>query len=557
MEIKTHALLLSLLVIAGAVTIDAYAQTNTQRIATIEDNTNDISSVVDAINSMVSGMADAIDDITAGIVGLQSAVTSVDDSVSEVKDSVDSLSGEISTIKSSITGFDDVMASISLMNDRISSIEDRLSSIEVNVISNQGSGGADSAVLQALAERVAQIGLNMESINNQLSAISDELGVIRTTSTTPSTPSPTGYFEGTTQKIITNYDYKQLGNGGGKDGSEYYDLDMTFTCTGDVFLDTADMVEYQGENTQYLSRIPATLDTLPNLQTALEKLKEVNFVNIDGRTLYSSSFEINTNNYVELDTIERFDNRRLAAGESITIETRIYEGNFTNTKNPDDASRGLLFTGTDDNQIHRPSTADPADVTSDDNIVDERKDGFGLFLIENATKNDRDNDELEIKLYTIVVNWNTFNAASCSIGIGGSTTAIGANTPGTAIVGVKTGAGIIKNYEAVLDCGGSPLTITEIITSSNSDNANISEFGDLNVTILDGNNEDTADVQYGFVSDSWDLELKDDSPNRLNLSVSGHDVRIDGSTPADDLIIQIKYMSVPGAVCTFEDQNNY
>ncbi|MXY61242.1 MAG: hypothetical protein F4Y82_03890 [Cenarchaeum sp. SB0665_bin_23] len=553
MEIKTHALLLSLLVIAGAVTIDAYAQTNTQRIATIEDNTNDISSVVDAINSMVSGMADAIDDITAGIVGLQSAVTSVDDSVSEVKDSVDSLSGEISTIKSSITGFDDVMASISLMNDRISSIEDRLSSIEVNVISNQGSGGADSAVLQALAERVAQIGLNMESINNQLSAISDELGVIRTTSTTPSTPSPTGYFEGTTQKIITNYDYRQLGNGGGKDGSEYYDLDMTFTCTGDVFLDTADMVEYQGEDTQYLSRIPAAFETADNLQTALEELDEVNFVNIDGRTLYSSSFEINTDNYVELDTTERFDNRRLAAGESITIETRIYEGNFTNTMDTDHASRGLLFTAL--NQIHKVGTdASTALVDGDDNIVPN---AAGLFLIANATKNDRDNDELEIKLYTIVVNWNTFNAASCSIGIGGSTTAIGANTPGTAIVGVKTGEGIIKDYKAVLDCGGNPLTITEIITSSNSDNANISEFGDLNVTILDGNNEDTADVQYGFVSDSWDLELKDDSPNRLNLSVSGHDVRIDGSTPADDLIIQIKYMSVPGAVCTFEDQNNY
>lgn len=540
--------------IAGAVTIDAYAQTNTQRIATIEDNTNDISSVVDAINSMVSGMADAIDDITAGIVGLQSAVTSVDDSVSEVKDSVDSLSGEISTIKSSITGFDDVMASISLMNDRISSIEDRLSSIEVNVISNQGSGGADSAVLQALAERVAQIGLNMESINNQLSAISDEVGVIRTTSTTPSTPSPTGYFEGTTQKIITNYDYKQLGNVGGKDGSEYYDLDMTFTCTGDVFLDTADMVEYQGEDTQYLSRLPDTAADGAGLGGLLTNLEEVNFINADGRTLYSSSLNIGNDNYVQVDTVETFENRRLAAGDGLKFETRIYDGQFTNGTTTDTSDvllpKGLLLYGVPPNYI--PAAGSSTALDLDDNPLSTID-----YLIANATKNDRDNDELEIKLYTIVVNWNTFNAASCSIGIGGSTTAIGANTPGTAVVGVKTGEGIIKDYEAVLDCGGSPLTITKITTSSGSDKANISQFGHLDVTILDGNNEDTADVQYGFVTDSWDLELKEDSPNRLNLSVSGHDVRIDGKTPADGLIIQIDYMSVPGAVCTFEDQNNY
>ncbi|MXX20896.1 MAG: hypothetical protein F4W68_01450 [Cenarchaeum sp. SB0661_bin_35] len=553
MEIKTHALLLSLLVIAGAVTIDAYAQTNTQRIATIEDNTNDISSVVDAINSMVSGMADAIDDITAGIVGLQSAVTSVDDSVSEVKDSVDSLSGEISTIKSSITGFDDVMASISLMNDRISSIEDRLSSIEVNVISNQGSGGADSAVLQALAERVAQIGLNMESINNQLSAISDEVGVIRTTSTTPSTPSPTGYFEGTTQKIITNYDYKQLGNVGGKDGSEYYDLDMTFTCTGDVFLDTADMVEYQGEDTQYLSRLPDTAADDADLDNRLKGLKEVNFINVDGRTLYSSSLNIGNDNYVQVDTVETFENRRLAAGDGLKFETRIYDGQFTNgttaADTASDLTTGILIFGVNPSILLKTGDVDPLAEGHPLSSIDH--------LIANATKNNRDNDELEIKLYTIVVNWNTFNAASCSIGIGGSTTAIGANTPGTAVVGVKTGEGIIKDYEAVLDCGGSPLTITKITTSSGSDGKNISQFGHLDVTILDGNNEDTADVQYGFVTDSWDLELKEDSPNRLNLSVSGHDVRIDGETPADGLIIQIDYMSVPGAVCTFEDQNNY
>ena len=104
-----------------------------------------------------------------------------------------------------------------------------------------------------------------------------------------------------------------------------------------------------------------------------------------------------------------------------------------------------------------------------------------------------------------------------------------------------------------MDCGGNPFTITDIIGAS-SDNNNLASFGTLELTILDGNNDNTADVTYEFGEDGddWVLIEKGDSPKTLPLTVSGHDVKISGTFPGSSLIIQLDYNSVPNAGCTFD-----
>lgn len=532
MEIKTHALLLSLLVITGAVTIDAYAQTNSQRIATIDDNTDAIKTVVDAINDMVSGMSDAIGAISSSIAGLESTMLSVDASVKEVNDSVTSMSTDITTIKSSITGFGDVMLSISVLSEKISGVEDRLTSIESSIV-NQGS---DVAV-QSLSDQVSRMVQQIDAVNAQLAAISEELGVIKTSTTTTSTPSPTGYFEGKTTKSITNYDYKQHGKKFTVNNKDYYDLDMTFTCTADVFLDTADMTESQGASTQYLSRLPDS-PTHESI-TPLKDLKEVNSITVDGRTLYSSSFNIAGSNYVELDVRETFDNRRLVASNGLKFETRIYDGDFINTTGDNNIMVGLLITPTEGFATFHHAGGSGLNTLTE-TVANHT-------LIAGAMKNPRNGDATEIELYTVEVTWNTFNAATCSIGIGGST-AIGADTPYSLTFSAEvSGTGLLKEYEKILDCGGNPLEITTI-TAASSDSGNLANFGNLELTLLDGNNDGTADVVFEFDSD-WALSEHDDSPRILPLTVSGHDVQISGNFPGDGLILQINYNSVPNANC--------
>ena len=545
MEIKTHALLLSLLVVTGAMTIDAYAQSNTQRIETIDDNTSAIKMVVDAINTMVSSMSSAIEAISSSISGIESTLTSVNSSVDEVKSSVATISADVATIKSSITGFDAVAASIGSINNKITSIEDRLIAIETSIVSNQG--GADSTSLQILSERMAGLSLTIAAIDDQLDAISAELGVIKNTTTTPrSTPAATGFFEGTTTKTITNYDYKQHGKKTTVGGFDRYELDMTFTCSTDVFLDTADMdpsdiTDRTGTGTavngpvQYLSRhFAASGPTANDLRT----YEQINYVTVDGRTLYHNNFVIGSGSlvtdYVEYDRPENFENRKLTAGMGLKFETQLYDGEF-----------GLgNATAAEFGKLHVGATSNFGTVLAGD--ANER-----LHLILNATKDNpkTKNVNEETELYTVEVTWNSYNAATCSISIGGAASAIGADTPYSKTFGAEiSGDSILKTFENTLDCGGNPLTITGI-TGASGDDDNLANFGTLGLTVLDGNNDDTADVAYKFGTD-WELSEDDDSPKSLPLTVSGHDVKISGTFPGKSLIIQLEYNSVPNAGCT-------
>lgn len=550
MEIKIHALLLSLLVVTGAMTIDAYAQSNTQRIETIDDNTSAIKTVVDAIDTMVSSLSDAVEAISSSISGIESTLTSVGSSVDEVKSSVATISTDVTEIKSSITGFDAVAASIAAINNKITSIEDRLMAIETSIVSGQSSS-ADSTALQILSERVAGIALNMASIDTQLDAISAELGVIRnTTSSSQSSQAATGFFEGTTTKTITNYDYKQHGKKTTVSGFDRYELDMSFTCSSDVFLNTADMKKSAasnraGDNTaaengavQYLSRHFSGISDDAAGADTLRTYSQINYVTVDGRTLYNNNFVIGAGSlprdYVEYDRPETFDNRKLTAGAGLKFETRLYDGTFGNSTGED--SFGKL-------------DANSAGVNfGNAGIAADKKDA----LIANATKdNPRTNVNEEIELYTVEVSWNSFNAATCSISIGGAASAVGADTPYSRTFGASiSGDGILKTYTDTLDCGGNPFTITKIVGASGDDD-NLANFGTLGLTILDGNNDDTADVMYTFGT-KWALSEDDDSPKTLPLTVSGHDVKISGTFPGSSLIIQLDYNSVPNAGCTIK-----
>ena len=417
--------------------------------------------------------------------------------------------------------------------------------------------------LQILSERVAGIALNMATINDQLEAISAELGVIRnTTSSSQTTQTISGFFEGTTTKTVTNYDYKQHGKKTTVDGFDRYELDMSFTCSTDVFLDTADMIKSQPSvraaadagvaNTnpnavQYLSRDFDTdlTDGTVVAATAADQLrtyKQINYITVDGRTLYNNNFVIGSGSlpadYVEYDRPETFENRKLTAGMSLQFETRLYDGVFGN--NTDNLDYGKLHIATDSDfgTTIPDTTGDPLPPPNRD------------ALILNATKdNPRTDENEEIELYTVMVNWNSYSDTTCSISIGGAASAIGADTPYSETFGANvSGEGILKTYENTLDCGGNPLTINTIRGASGDDD-NLANFGTLALTILDGNDEDNADVTYTFGPD-WELTEDDNSPKTLPLTVSGHNVKISGTFPGDSLIIQLGYNSVPNAGCT-------
>ncbi|MYH03866.1 MAG: hypothetical protein F4140_03200 [Cenarchaeum sp. SB0675_bin_21] len=325
---------------------------------------------------------------------------------------------------------------------------------------------------------------------------------------------------------------------------------MTFTCSSDVFLDTADMTPSQrsirtaaAEGTdnangavQYLSR--QFDDATGNAPTAdqLRTYSQINYITVDGRTLYNNNFVIGSGSlvtdYVEYDRPETFENRKLTAGMGLQFETRLYDGEFGNVT-------GNI------GKLHNNATDSPFGTALNTGLITD-------YLIKNAIKDDpREDGEEEIELYTVMVNWNAYSDTTCSISIGGAASAVGADTPYSRTFGATiSGDGILKTYEDILDCGGNPLTITDIIGASGDDD-NLANFGTLGLTILDGNNDDTADVMYTF-GDDWELSEDDNSPKTLPLTVSGHDVKISGTFPGSSLIIQLDYNSVLNAGCTIK-----
>ena len=89
-----HALLLSLAVITGAMTIttDAYAQTNTDRLITVVENTNNASSMLDAILAAIN---DGVEDILAAIGSL---TTSVNDGLAAIHNDLATVDSDLQTI---------------------------------------------------------------------------------------------------------------------------------------------------------------------------------------------------------------------------------------------------------------------------------------------------------------------------------------------------------------------------------------------------------------------------------------------------------------------------
>ena len=96
-----HALLLSGIVAAGAVTIgDVYAQTNTDRLIAVVDNTDGLPGMLDALMTAIS---DGVASILAAITGLQ---THVDDGLHAIDEDLMAIDADLQSIHGDLTNVD-------------------------------------------------------------------------------------------------------------------------------------------------------------------------------------------------------------------------------------------------------------------------------------------------------------------------------------------------------------------------------------------------------------------------------------------------------------------
>lgn len=496
-----HALLLSLVVMAGVAATDAYAQTNTERLQDIHEDVPVIKGIVEAIQSALATFGEQID-------GLVASMTSVETSVTDMN--------------SKISGFE------TTIDTRLTGMETTLSEISSSLAAGSGDGGDSTlttAALNDLINGISRINARLGEIENRMLNLEVELIGVATQVSTPTptttTPARGNLAESTVQKDVTAYNYQKSGQKkSDRNSFNYYDLDLTFSCNNDVFIDNVRMIQRisPADNVdEYLNRAAVYTDgseIAPDGPTN----ESINYVQVEGRDLYHNWFLVSGSDHIEYNPASQdFDNMALRSNQALSFETRVYDGNFTTA-----------------------GEYDPGGAAGT------------LRLIEHAPKpTPRDNAIAEPKeLYTLEVTYRTYYLnTSCSLNFGkAGSSGLNVDTASTLIFGttIQETSSILKDFDDTIDCGGNPVEITGVTTSIVDEwNDSISSFAKMYLTVEDGVDDDNPDATFTF-----------DSQGRAELSEGDYpvfgnsDLKVHGTLPAaEGLLISLEYLSVSANVC--------
>lgn len=581
MEFKTtYALLLSLVVITGAVTTDAFAQSNTERLADIDDNTDAIKSMVESLEAAVDSLADSVasilemltsmdgklDNVGTSVTSVSSAVTDLSTKTSGIETSVSGMSttltdvqGKVDSINSAITSFSDVQTSIMLLTAKVDNLGTSLT--DNGVASNVA---ANTEAINTLSAQViandASIRDALNNIQSSLSTIEAKLGVVSEKVDKPVTTTTTAdgtYIETDSDKEVTSHDFASLGKKVTDSGFDYYDLKLSFTCTEDVRLRSAEVIKADADNDYlkrgavYIEDTDADTNERPYGGEPNKPNLGVNYVKVEGTDLYNNWYALTPTNYEELNNEESFATRLLRAGDTLPFEARLYDGMFikhNGTKTTD--GNNISYSAANDNTVtalegkiveSNKSPYREGDAT-DDAIYDGH--------LEQLIVKERDKDKRK-DLYTVKVNWVSIKSGTqCSLNFGSGGSAVGFSNSISEIftVDILDEDATLKKFDTTLECGGNPVRIDEVKATPVGDwSDDFKSLANLYLTIQDGINDDEADVHYRYVQDGT-VEVQGDGDDELQF---GADLRLHGDIPPQitQLVISLKMVTIPDVEC--------
>ena len=492
--IAYKALLLTILVVGAAtITGNAYAQSNTDRLIAIDEATEDILEAVTGIPDLLGSLQDSITELMEAVTGISSGMAG--------------LSSNMTTLRTEMTGIysemDDLSASSAAGTLRI---ESAISKIEPNLVGIAGAVEENRNTLESLSSIMASMNANIEGIESSLGAEDDDGGLAQSieflTSTinrnelsvsdrldriesnladlsakldTPTQPVVTESRPGSKTFEVTSYTYRSQGDERTIFGQSIYDLDFTFSCDKPVSIDEV--------STDLSERVTWIItDATPDSRT------DANYLKVQGRELYHSSFAFSASSYQVYNRAVDFNYDSLLVGETLRFESQQYDQN--------------------------------------NKIADAER-----------TANDG---------YTITVKYLGDRSTVCTFSGSGSsgTTPSGRALPHsdtlTLTPTVDTSTAILYPFSVDVTCDDNPVEITDIVaTAVGNWNSGLTSFAKFEVEMIDS---DTS-VSIAFEEDG---ELGDyDYP----ISFS-EDIRISGELPgASEILILVSYNTVSGGSC--------
>lgn len=564
-------------VIAGAMTIttDAYAQTNTERLATVDARTAET-------HDLVTGLVESLGFLTGTVTDLHGMVTSVFESVTQVKDAVDSTSMKVDALDSKISMVaGDIDANSAQLAELASSVSSDISDVSDAVAANgaairdlnsnvqtsiDNAVGDLSAKVDTNAAAITEIQNALSGINTQLEEISTNLGVVQENVDVPVVSAfPLALTEETIDERNAVYLADFFKNTSKQDEDDKYSYSFGFSCEQDVVVQKVTIENTKGGiNTNgELLTADNGVNRISDPATRSDALVAVNAtaINADAPSRVNGAenpfhirvgttdqvdAEVRVNGQAALDndyslggTTEVGSLRALSYGSSLlqltagSTVTFTAEADFTSFISSLEAST----TSAPQDRQATPSQAD------EDAMAD-------IYMALTQPDNDTHYNMNNARLFTVVIQYIQSGDAECSVSLDQAGDYDYKDTV-TIQLSPEVSDALTSSFETTVSCNDVPTRFTtqdsQIFVAYRGENADNAPTY-IDVTLAGGNKVVNLGSSTGTPST---LMVSSDTTDRLPIEMDSGTLKISGTTlHLDDIVILLPYQTAKGNTCT-------
>ena len=513
-------------------TTDAHAQTNTERLITTVDNTN---SIMSALNALADAVADGFAAVLAAIGMVQADTSTIMTEIGHVESELATVHGEVEDIGSELAT---VHGEVDGIGDELAGLDSSLQSISNDIAGLADTVGGSAASFASLADTVQSNSVAINDLNAKLDMISEAVGVVRTTVETQEDvdPAVTNMLHtAETEQTVAVADF--AGTVTKHPTDHVYEASNTFSCTGDVFVDSMSV-----------SGVNAVLES--NANDAAPTAKST--ITVEGFFLYEAT-DVGvspTVDNVEITKTRDFDNRFLRADDGIVIKGSTDQSRALTTAGAlDPVDPASPRSGTLDLLTYNNGTAGAPDfmfsiqeyvgLKTNKATIGPGINQDGAHTSPNATKTNLGT----VELYTITVNWFAANSdTTCSISSAVETVSGLPNADRTVLVALNLDEDSTEGpptpfVDATLDCNGEDTEITNISIQAGGI-AGLNQFIEVELTA----GGEPASVSFD------NNNIADSDASDLPFRFSGSDLTI-GGEGVGTLLLQVTYDTTQGNTC--------
>ncbi len=545
MKVKTfHALLLSAVMIAGAVTInDAFAQTNTERLATVVDTTSDTNSKVAQLTEIWNNFGSQFTPITDALNMVAAEITTISGEISDLSDDVMATSAKVDTLEDKLDNYAATRASDSAeLKEQIESLSDALPDIQnkISTLAGDASVGDLADKVDSITTQLNEFSSTLATIQTEVESIQGELGLVKETAQT---------VVGSAPEQLTNHELEQevklawyAHRLTEPPTDNTYTTEYHFTCESDVFIGTVTSTidggtednlatgtngitfKYNGTGAGSLTSTNAVQN--PVYANTIADNEADATLHVDGNVLFDSMFTgiTGTTPPVIYNADHDFELMELKAGELLTFES-VTEARGANAVV--NATALYRYANTALNTANATGVTPPGGALApinDDNTIGATKAQLGAATV-----------------YSVTVNYHS-EAADPKCRITPADIAPLDNVDQILFISPDiSGTGVLTQYEAQMDCDLNAVRITDV-TADLTGADGFNNYVNMKLTVGD----DTK-AEFTFADNTSMLNEKYSYPiefEATNLKVEGD------ALVGSGLVIQFTYDTVMGGECT-------